>query len=117
MYEKELKKAIGSAISVKAQPFNGKALDSVAKGTSLIGFTDPHVILGLAPRIRLITGDEVIGERPIELMPPKQLFLHCSQIKGTPIYTTADQVTYLRFCPSQVRGLDIRQHNEYRTRF
>ena len=45
-----------------------------------MGFRDTHSLLGLPPTRVVNSGDKVLGDRPVKLLSPKQLFIHCPQI-------------------------------------
>ena len=79
-YEKALQDAVGKGLKIDPVHSSGAASVTLERGTSLRAFTDVHGILGLSPRKILAPGDTVVGEETVQLLSPKQLFVHCPQI-------------------------------------
>lgn len=82
LYEKELRKVAGSGLSISARPFDGKAVVSVTHDSPLKAFTVAAGVLGFSTELRIPAGYEMVSMKPIDLLSPKQLFVHCPQIKG-----------------------------------
>ena len=81
-YEQEIRKVVGSGISITPQSFDGKAIVWVKKGSPPGSFSDQSGVLGFPPEANVMSGYQQAGTKPVDFLSPKQLFVHCPQIKG-----------------------------------
>lgn len=79
-YEKALQDIVGKGLTITPVHHSGRVSVSIAKETSLTSFGSINSTLGIDQGIAINQGETVIGTSDVELLNPKQLFIHCPQI-------------------------------------
>ena len=112
-YEKALQDAVGKGLIIDTVPSSGRAAVTLERGTALHGFTDINGILGLS-RSRIMTpGDKVVGDDIVQLLSPKQLFVHCPQINRSANLHNGKPSDVLEVLPATMSQFGVMVRHEY----